>query len=248
MSKPDFSKITADMLPLAHETEKIASVYGYTPITDPDGKWDVRRSIDPHRPMIALTFDDGPSDHTPRLLDLFKKYGGKGTFCIYGGAISGREAILKRTADEGHDIVNHTYNHYDLPNCDEKTVVYQLIATSSEIKSITGRDCHLMRPPGTNFNDTVCRILEKLGMGVLTWSIDTEDWFTKNADAVHDVIMERADDGEIVICHDSHGTTVDAMERVIPELVSAGYQLVTVSELMAHSGKPFEAGKVYGKR
>ncbi len=243
--KTDFSKITPDIMPLANETEKISEVYGYTPNTDPNKRWQLSRTVDPAEPMIALTFDDGPSDHTPRLLELFREYGGRGTFCVVGGAVSGKEEILKRTADEGHEIVNHTNNHYNLPDCDEKTVVYQLMTVSSEVKRITGKDCDLMRAPGTNYDDTVCNILRALGMGLLTWSVDTEDWFTRNADAVYSAVMEGAHDGAIVICHDSHGTTVSAMERVIPELTEKGYRLVTVSELMAAKGRSFKPGEIY---
>ncbi len=229
--------------------------YGFSPNIETFREWNTVKAsssfnsdIDPHRPMIALTFDDGPSEHTPRLLDAFAASGGKGTFLIMGDNLDNGAETLKRIYNEGHEIGNHTRTHPCLIELSEEEIIDEIMSTRAKIHQITGHDCCLIRPPYGSTNDTVISVAKRLGIGFVNWSIDTVDWHTKNADAVHNVIMERAEDGGIVLCHDNHGTTVDAMERVIPELVSAGYQLVTVSELMAHSGKPFEAGAIYNKR
>ena len=92
------------------------------------------------------------------------------------------------------------------------------------------------------YNKTV---LNSIPMPAIMWSVDTLDWKTKNADAVYKEIMQEASDGAIILCHDLHKTTVEAMERVIPELIAKGYQLVTVSQLMEYSDETLEAGKMY---
>ena len=173
--------------------------------------------------MIALTFDDGPSAHTDRLLDIFKKYGGKGTFFVVGYLIDSRPETLKRIAAEGHEIGNHSWNHKQLTTLDEKELTDQIMKTRAKIYDITGVDVHIMRPPYGAYNDFVRKIAEKLEVPLINWSVDTVDWKTKNAQAVYNEIMKSTKDGSIILCHDLHKTTVDAMETVIPKLIADGY-------------------------
>ncbi len=204
--------------------------------------------IDPTKPMIALTFDDGPSAHTDRLLDLFKEHGGKGTFFVVGYLIDSRSSTLKRIADDGHEIGNHSWDHKQLTTLDETDLINQLMMPKAKIYDITGIDCTIMRPPYGACNDFVKSVGAKLGITFVNWSVDTLDWKTKNAQAVYDEIIKNARDGDIVLCHDLHKTTVDAMELVIPKLIADGYQLVTVSELLSYSNDELIPGKMYYKK
>lgn len=230
-------------------------MYGYYPDIIPDRTWQAvkapspnSQSVDPSKPMLALTFDDGPSVHTERLLNIFMTYGGKGTFFVVGNKIAGREAILKRMADEGHEIGGHGWNHANLSQLGEQGIVDQIMMTRAKIYSATGYDCHIIRPPYGARSDMLGWTAAKLGVGLVLWSVDTLDWKTRNADAVYNAVTANARDGAIILCHDLHGTTVDAMERVIPALINAGYQLVTVSEMMSCSANPFQAGNVYNRK
>lgn len=204
-------------------------------------------TIDPDKPMLALTFDDGPSAHTDRLLDIFAKHGGKGTFFVVGNLIDSRKTTLRRIAAEGHEIGNHSWNHRQLTNLSDEEVKDQIMMTRAKIYDVTGVDCRIVRPPYGACNDSVRAVGAQMGVSFVNWSVDTLDWKTKNADAVYKEIMQDASDGAIILCHDLHKTTVDAMERVIPELLAKGYQLVTVSQLMEYSDKALEAGKMYYK-
>ena len=208
----------------------------------------VTRPIDPSKPMIALTFDDGPSAHTDRLLDIFKKNGGKGTFFVVGYLIDSRPETLKRIAAEGHEIGNHSWDHKQLTTLNEKELTDQIMKTRAKIYDITGVDVHIMRPPYGAYNDFVREIAEKLEVPFINWSVDTVDWKTKNAQAVYNEIMKSTKDGSIILCHDLHKSTVDAMESVIPKLIADGYQLVTVSELLSYSNNGLVPGKVYYKK
>ncbi len=201
--------------------------------------------IDPDKPMLALTFDDGPSVHTPRLLDMFKKYGGNGTFFVVGNLLDRNEETAKRIVNEGHEIENHSWSHPDLSYRTAAEVNKELKKTHNKILEITGTEPKLIRPPYGSYNKNVKTVAYKLDEAVLTWSVDTLDWKTRNADAVYKSIMFSAYDGAIILCHDLHGTTVDAMDKVIPALLDEGYQLVTVSQLFAMKGKEIAAGQVY---
>ena len=206
------------------------------------------RTIDPNKPMVALTFDDGPSAHTERLLDIFAKYGGKGTFFVLGNLIDGREDTLRRTANEGHEIAGHSWNHRQLTNLTKDQVKDQIMMTRAKIYEVTGKDSLVVRAPYGACDDMVQGIGKELGVTFYNWSIDTLDWLTKDPAAIETEILNNVSDGDIILCHDLHETTVDAMERVIPKLIAKGYQLVTVSELMQYSDQKVEAGGLYNQQ
>ena len=204
--------------------------------------------IDPTKPMIALTFDDGPSKHTERLLDIFAQYGGKGTFFVVGNVIEKREETLNRMVAEGHEIGGHSWDHRQLTKLSSADMTDEIMNTRAKIYSLTGIDTTIMRPPYGSYNDETKRICAENGIVIINWSLDTLDWKTRDADKVHDAIMSEVKDGDIILCHDLHGSTVDAMERVIPDLIAQGYQLVTVSELLSYGESEVNAGTVHTKR
>ena len=203
---------------------------------------------DPAKPMLALTFDDGPSGHTERLLDIFAQHGGKGTFFVLGNLIDDRAATVKRIAEEGHEVGGHSWNHRQLTKLSTEEIKEQIINTQAKIYDVTGVNSQVLRPPYGSYNDEVKSIAAEQGIVIVNWSVDTLDWKYKDADYVYRAIMEDAQDGAIILCHDLQKTTVDAMERVIPDLIAQGYQLVTVSELLSCGEEPVSAGNVYKKR
>ncbi|MBR5437740.1 MAG: polysaccharide deacetylase family protein [Clostridia bacterium] len=203
---------------------------------------------DPSKPMLALTFDDGPSAHTQRLLDIFAEHGGKGTFFVLGNTLDNRKDTLKRMVAEGHEIGNHSWSHRQFTNIAVDEVKDQIMMTRAKIYDITGVDCTIVRPPYGACNDEIRALGKEIGVSYVNWSVDTLDWKTKNAEAVYNEIMKDAADGHIILCHDLHKTTVDAMEKVIPALIKEGYQLVTVSELLTCRGGEISAGKMYYKQ
>jgi len=203
---------------------------------------------DPELPMLALTFDDGPSAYTDRLLDYFAQYGGHGTFFVIGQQIDNRSDTVARITEEGHEIGGHSWDHKQLTKLDEYEILEQLRQTRAKIFEYTGVDAKLMRPPYGSFNDQVKTVCAELHVSLINWNVDTLDWQNRNADIVYDTIMRQARDGAIILCHDLHKTTVDAMERVIPALIEQGYQLVTVSQLLTSLGGEIVPGTVYNHR
>ena len=201
--------------------------------------------LDPTQPMIALTFDDGPGKHTSRLLDIFSTHGGRGTFFVIGNILESRADVLNRMVSEGHEIGGHSWDHRQLTKLSTTDLNKQLVGTRGKIHELTGVDAPLLRPPYGSFNSQVQNMCKDQGIVIVNWSLDTLDWKYKDADRLYHTILDEVQDGDIVLCHDLHGSTVDAMEKVIPELIARGYQLVTVSELLDQRGDVIEAGEVY---
>lgn len=212
---------------------------------EPQNQSDNKNTIDKTKPMLALTFDDGPSAYTERLLDVFKKYGGKGTFFVVGNIIDNRPEAVKRIVNEGHEIAGHSWNHRQLTNLSEQEIKDQMMSTRAKIYELTGYDAKLVRPPYGAHNELVRSVAKELEISLVNWSVDTLDWKYRDAEAVYKSVMDSACDGAIILCHDLHKTTVDSMEKVIPALIEKGYQLVTVSELLEAKGKTVSAGEMY---
>lgn len=186
-------------------------------------------TIDPNKPMVALTFDDGPSGaNTPRLLDCLEQYGAHATFFVVGENIGGHEEIIQRAYSIGCEIGNHSTSHAKLTTLSNEGVMNEIQPVNATICSLTGQSSVICRPPFGAVNDTVVSVVNA---PVILWSIDTLDWKTRNADTTVATIQQQVSDGDIILLHDIHQQSVDAAVRIIPWLIDNGYQLVTVSEL-----------------
>ena len=206
--------------------------------------------------LIALTFDDGPhKTYTNRVLDILEKNGATATFFLVGYNIEKNVETIKRAANLGCEIANHSKDHKNLMKLTPKEISEQVGGPNELVKSLAGVDIKLFRAPGGNYNG----VTDKIGMPLIQWSIDTEDW--KYKDAAHkgrseeqrnadlkkiaDRVIEKADKGDIILMHDIYGFTADLCELVIPGLVEKGFKLVTVSEMYKAYGKELKAGEVY---
>lgn len=204
------------------------------------------RVIDPARPMVALTFDDGPSRATARILDSLEANGGKATFFMVGNRISSYKAAVKRMTDLGCEAASHTWDHTYITKLSEGALLSNMSQVDSAIRSAGAVPSILMRPPGGYVNDAAKAALAKRGSPAIMWSIDTLDWKTKNAQKTVSAVLDHVQDGDIVLMHDLYETTADAAVMLIPELTKRGYQLVTVSELASYRGG-MQAGHVYNR-
>ncbi len=231
---------TFDLTPVSHEKEEPGEIGEPAPEAVKETP-----KVTNGTKMLALTFDDGPSAHTDRLLDLFAKYGGKGTFFVVGNLIDRCPDTVKRIVNEGHEVANHGWDHRQLTNLGPQEIKDQIMMTRAKIYDVAGVDSLIMRPPYGSCDNSVKEVGKELGISFVNWSVDTLDWKTKNADSIYDEIIKSSNNGSIILCHDLHKTTVDAMERVIPKLIADGYELVTVSELL---GSNIEPGKIYYRK
>lgn len=205
-------------------------------------KEEAKPVLDPEKPMIAITFDDGPGKHTMRLLKVLEKYQVKATFFLVGESISKYPDAVKQMAKQGCEIGNHTQSHKNLTKVKAKGIRTQLGGTDKKVQDLTGKRPTLIRPPYGAVNATLRKTADR---PLVFWSMDTLDWKKKDAKKVANYIMKHVEDGEVILVHDIHKTTVDAMEKVIPQLLKKGYQLVTVSELAQAREVKMEKGKKY---
>lgn len=200
------------------------------------------RVIDPSRPMVALTFDDGPfAPVGNQIMDCLAQYGGKATFYVVGNRCGAYREEMQRMVAEGHEIGNHTYSHKYLQKLGAAEIQSQIQKGSEAIQATAGVAPATVRLPGGNKNATV---LANVNAPMIMWSIDTLDWKTKNTANTVSAVLGAIRDGDIVLMHELYGATGNAAVQIIPALVEQGYQLVTVSELAQYRGG-LESGKVY---
>lgn len=199
--------------------------------------------IDPNRPMIALTFDDGPNpSSTNRILDVLAKYNSRATFFVVGNRLRNYPETLQRIVREQSEIGSHTYNHKSLNLLTTKEIQKELAGVDDYLKELLNQDAATLRPPYGAVNDTVREAVNK---PMIYWSVDTEDWKSRNTDKIVQHVLANVKDGDIILFHDLYDTTAAAIEILVPELIEQGYQIVTVSEMFQAKGISLEPGKVY---
>lgn len=202
----------------------------------------VLEAIDPEQPMVAITYDDGPNpDTTPTVLDALEKNYAVATFFMQGVNIQGNEDILKRSYAMGNEMANHSWNHPQLTKISTDQIKKQLSDTDALIQEACGVENPILRPPYGAFNDTVKSVV---GKPIIIWSLDTLDWKTRSTQSTIQSCMT-AKDGDIILMHDIHESTVAGAEEIITGLQEKGFQLVTVSELYQYRNGEYGNGSVH---
>ena len=197
------------------------------------------RAIDPNKPMIALTFDDGPGQYTGKLLDALEKYNARASFFMCGYSLKRTDIpvdkLLKRMDALGCDLGNHTMNHCALDKVSKSKRKYEINGVNELVKKAVGYNPKFLRPPyGSGIRDADVQKAAK--MPIVCWSVDTLDWKTKSKKETVKSIMNSAKDGQIILMHDIHSWSVDAAIEAIPKLQKKGYQIVSVSEMLQNLG------------
>ena len=185
--------------------------------------------------VVALTFDDGPHvTNTPRLLDMLKERGIKATFYMVGQRVSAGPQIVQRIVAEGHEVGNHTWSHPQLNRMKQTSMMEQLQSTHDAIVKACGVVPLTYRPPyGAILLSQRKAINEHFHYPSILWDVDPLDWQTpRSSQKVHDRVLAQTKSGSIILCHDIHQTTVDAMPGVLDELIARKFQFVTVTQLI----------------
>ena len=210
------------------------------------------RVIDPEKPIIALTFDDGPGPNTSGLLETLKTYGASATFFMCYANGSGFKVysdVVREVYNAGCEVANHTQNHPQLNKCSAAKIDEEVNGNADKLADLVGRgQKFLLRPPYGAINDTV---RANVNVPMIIWSVDTLDWKYKTQANCTELIMKevkaQAKDGGIILMHDIHKTSCEAVKTVIPWLIQQGYQVCSVSEMFAARGVELEAGVTYSK-
>ncbi len=186
-------------------------------------------------PFIAMTFDDGPSEKlTPKLLELLAAHHIKATFFVIGENVAEHSDIVARAAREGHEIANHTWSHPNLGKMSDENVRRELRRTDDAIKSAIGTRPTLMRPPyGSITTRQKHWIRDEFGYQIILWDVDPLDWKRPGPSVVCNRILKETRAGSIVLAHDIHPGSIEAMPSTFSQLEAKGFKFVTVSELIA---------------
>lgn len=210
---------------------------------DKNGKFDAKKNrVNPAKPMIALTFDDGPGKYTEELLAKLKEYDARATFFLLGENVNKYPEIVEEMVNIGCELGNHTTNHKNLTKLDVEEMQSQIETTNTLIQNLTGEKVAIVRPPYGAVN---AQVRENVAYPFIMWSVDTTDWERKDAESIKNYTLDVVQDGDIILMHDIHEYTVEATIAMIPELIERGYQLVTVSEMAEVHGVKLENGTKY---
>lgn len=185
-------------------------------------------------PVVALTFDDGPHPrNTPRLLDMLRERRLKATFYVIGNRVKTWPRIARRIAEEGHEIGNHSWSHPDLSRFSGAAVLKEIDATTMAIWNATGRPPVTFRPPYGSFTRRQRGWLNaQRNLPTVLWSVDPADWRRPGSSVVAQRILSRSHKGAIILSHDIHRGTIDAMPSVLDGLTRRGLRFVTVSQIL----------------
>jgi len=203
----------------------------------------IRSNIDASKPMVALTFDDGPNRYTPRILEAFQYSDARATFFVLGNSVRNNPEIVQEMYKMGLEILGHTWNHTRLTTIPEYEIKNQLIKTHEEIEKITGSIPKMFRAPHGVSNDTVMAVSEQLGFANILWSVCPMDWEVTEPEIISYRVLRDIQDGSIVLLHDTYATA-EAIQYLVSELIARGFQLVTVSELFYFRGIEVYSGAV----
>lgn len=192
---------------------------------------------------VAMTFDDGPHpQNTPRLLDMLRARNIKATFYVIGRSVDLYPQVLRRTVAEGHEIGNHTYTHRLLSKLSDAEVRKEMSRCAASVESAAGVRMRTMRPPyGGLLQHQREMVFSEFGYPTILWAVDPLDWKRPGASVVASRILTGTTPGAIILAHDLHAQTVDAMPATLDGLLRKGYQFVTVSQLLAMKTDPATA-------
>lgn len=191
-------------------------------------------SVSTQEKVLAMTFDDGPHPTlTPKLLDICKARNVKCTFFVVGRNAKAYPQIIRRIIEEGHEIANHTYTHPSLTSRSDAQIRNELKLSEDALLAAANYRPHLIRPPYGAINQRIKQLMfSEFGYSTIMWSVDPQDWRRPGVSVVTSRLVNGAHPGAIMLAHDIHPSTIEAMPSMFDQLLAKGYQFVTVSQLL----------------
>ena len=191
-------------------------------------------SVHTDQMVLAMTFDDGPHPvNTPKLLDLLKERNIKATFFLVGERVKMHPEIVRRILAEGHEVANHTWTHPSLTSISDEKIRSEFQRTADAIWDAAQYRPHIMRPPFGATNRRIEQwVYNEFGYSSITWSVDPNDWRRPGVQVVANRLIAGAHKGAIMLSHDIHAPTIEAMPQVFDTLLAKGYKFLTVSQLI----------------
>lgn len=204
------------------------------PSVPPAGARTSYSSVKISQKVLAMTFDDGPHPSlTPKLLDLLKERNIKCTFFLIGQQVKMYPDIVRRIIAEGHEIGNHTWTHCSLTSRSDAQIRNELKKSEDAVYEVAGFRPHLVRPPYGAVNSRIKDLMfTEFGYSTIMWSVDPQDWRRPGVSVVTSRLVNGAHPGAIMLSHDIHPPTIQAMPAMFDQLLAQGYQFITVSQLL----------------
>ncbi|MFC5833693.1 polysaccharide deacetylase family protein [Nonomuraea insulae] len=216
----------------------------FPPTTSPDAVSSRAGSVNcAEAKCVALTFDDGPGPHTGELLDMLKKERARATFFTVGSNAAARPDLLRRMSLEGHLVGNHSWAHRDLTKQGSSKITDTLMKTQDTVSAVIGQTPTLVRAPYGAVSVQVRDVAREMGLSLVSWDVDAEDGRGGKASDIAERAVREAHPGAIILMHDIHRETVDAVPDILKRLRGKGYRFVTVPELYGSAG--MQAGRLY---
>lgn len=184
--------------------------------------------IDPTKPVLALTFDDGPSLYTKEILNILKSYDACATFFVIGNKVEAYQDIIKESIQNGNEIGNHSYSHKDLSKLKSNDFLEEIEKTQEIIQRTTGYTPKLLRP---TYGERNQRMDHMTNLKIVLWTVDPKDWSKKTSKQIINHILSKVKNEDIILLHDTKKRTVEVVKVIVPKLIEEGYQFVTMSEL-----------------
>ncbi|WP_223845545.1 polysaccharide deacetylase family protein [Flavobacterium selenitireducens] len=182
---------------------------------------------------IAITFDDGPSEFTPKVLELLERFGVKAAFFCIGKNVDAHPEIVRQMFQNGHIVANHSYLHgkdFDWKNSGE--VLSELAKTDEAISKVCGRKPRFFRPPYGVTNPSIAKALQVTKHDVIGWNIRSMDGFSKDENAIYERIVRQIKPGAIILMHDTSQVTVNVLERILLTLREKNFKIVPIDALL----------------
>lgn len=195
-----------------------------------------------NKKLIALTFDDGPSNNTKYFIKELQKRDALVTFFVVGNRVKKYEDVLKEAYLTGNQIGSHTYSHKNLLYLNEEEITKEIEKTNEAIYNVIGTKPTIIRVPYGNINKKIKSISN---MNHILWNVDTLDWKYKNSNRVYKEIIKHAEDGNIILLHDIFKTSVNGVLKAIDELKKQGYEFVTIDEMVYLKNIKLDKSKTY---
>lgn len=193
--------------------------------------------------IVALTFDDGPGKYTEQLVEILKENDANATFFVLGTCVERYKDAVLYAYENGNEIAIHGYSHTSFKKMTIEEIQNEIDLTKQLIEESGAESSNLVRPPGGNINS---KIVDNISSSFILWNIDTRDWEFRNVESIKGKVIDKIEDGDIILFHDIYKTTIDAIKEILPELKDE-YQLVTVSELFELKQQEYEENKKYYK-
>ena len=189
----------------------------------------VSNIIDSNKKVIAITFDDGPSRYTKKIIDILKENDAVATFFVLGNKVESYQETLKKSIEYGNEIGNHSYNHKWLIKLNDTQIKEQIEKTQTIIYETLGYTSTLLRPTYGSVNKSVRKSSD---LRIVLWNVDTMDWKYKSIDRIVKRATSNLKDGNIILMHDTYSRSAEALKKIIPIIKKEGFELVTISELL----------------